>query len=294
MTPLVQDVSEIFPDSKIDLFVRGLLSSIIFQNYTQVVRIIRLPKKPFNELLNYLKVWVSLRKYQYDLVINIDNASSSGRLSTAFSKGRYKLFCDIVEELDTKYRDYNHIAKFPVYNFRYMLAQSGWPKIVKPVPPVDIKLNRKEIANGKSVLNTIVNDDKKAIAIYTFATNNKCYSTSWWEDFYEKLQSAFGKQYNIMEVLPIENVSQINFKAPWYYSRNIREIASVIANTEVFIAADSGIMHLASASLTPTVGLFSVTNIDRYRPYSNRSVAINTNTITYDEIIAEINTILQI
>lgn len=293
ITPLVQDVSEAFPDCKIDLFVRGFLSPIIFQNYTQINRIIRLPKKPFKELFGYMKVWVSLRKYQYDLVINIDHGSSSGRMSTAFSRGRYKLYCDVIDELERKYEDYRHMAKFPVYNFRYMMGLSDGSKIEKPIPALDIKLNGKEIANGQSVLHTIVNNDKKTIAIYTFATNEKCYSTSWWEEFYEKLQSAFGLQYNIMEVLPIENVSQINFKAPHYYSRDIREIASVIANTEMFIGADSGMMHLASASPAPTVGLFSVTDIERYCPYNSGSIAVDTNRMSQDEIITEINATLQ-
>jgi ADP-heptose:LPS heptosyltransferase len=41
-----------------------------------------------------------------------------------------------------------------------------------------------------------------------------------------------------------ENVSQIAFKSPTFYSKDIREIGAVIANTEIFIGADSGIMHL--------------------------------------------------
>jgi muconolactone delta-isomerase len=59
--------------------------------------------------------------------------------------------------------------------------------------------------------------------------------------------------YNIIEVLPVENVSQIGFKAPTFYSKDVREIGALMANTEVFI--DSGIMHLASASKVST-GLF--------------------------------------
>jgi hypothetical protein len=38
-----------------------------------------------------------------------------------------------------------------------------------------------------------------------------------------------------------ENVSQIAFK-PTFYSKDIREIGAVIANTEIFIGADSGII----------------------------------------------------
>jgi ADP-heptose:LPS heptosyltransferase len=59
-----------------------------------------------------------------------------------------------------------------------------------------------------------------------------------------------------------------------FYSKDIREIGAVIANTEIFIGADSGIMHLASASLTPTVGLFSRPNQVTYAPYNNDSTAI--------------------
>ena len=67
----------------------------------------------------------------------------------------------------------------------------------------------------------------------------------------------------------------------------------MIANTEVFIGADSGIMHLASAAHTPTVGLFSVTDQSLYAPYNDNSVAINTNLIDTDECIQVIHNILQ-
>jgi ADP-heptose:LPS heptosyltransferase len=40
------------------------------------------------------------------------------------------------------------------------------------------------------------------------------------------------------------------------YSKDVREIGALMANTEVFIGGDSGIMHLASASKVSTVGLF--------------------------------------
>jgi len=134
-------------------------------------------------------------------------------------------------------------------------------------------------------LDGIVPNDKKTIAIFTFATGAKCYSPEWWNPFYEKLKTAF-PDYNIVEVLPVENVSQIDFKAPSFYSKDVREIAAFIANTEVFIGADSGIMHLASASQTPVLGLFSVTVPEKYEPYGNNSVAIDTNKHDYESIIS--------
>ena len=109
--------------------------------------------------------------------------------------------------------------------------------------------------------------------------------------FIERLQTEF-PHLNIIEVLPVQNVSKLSFKAPTFYSKDVREIASLIANTDVFIGADSGIMHLASSSQTPTVGLFSVTDQSLYEPYNDSSVAINTNVIDTDECIRIIRDII--
>ncbi|MGZ9734115.1 glycosyltransferase family 9 protein [Flavobacterium sp. GNP002] len=291
ITPLVQEVIATFPECKIDLFVKGGLAPIVFENYTNINYIIELPKKPFKNFIDYFKVWVKIKKQKYDIVINVDKGSSSGRLSAQFADAKYKFFGEADETIQLKHTDYEHIAKYPVYEFRSFLTKLGFPKNENPVPPLDLKLSVAELAEGKKIVDKIVPNDKKTIAIFTYATDDKCYSETWWEEFYEQLKTKY-EDYNILEVLPVENISQIGFKAPTFYSKDIREIGSVIANTEIFIGADSGIMHLASASLTPTVGLFSRPNINIYRPYNNNSLAINTNTSTTAESIKVINDIL--
>ena len=69
-------------------------------------------------------------------------------------------------------------------------------------------------------------------------------------------------------------------------------MGALIANTDVFVAADSGIMHLASAVKTPVVGLFAVTDLFQYEPYNPHSVAIDTNSNDYQAIIKSIRKIL--
>jgi ADP-heptose:LPS heptosyltransferase len=291
ITPLLQEINTMFPQCKIDLFVKGNLSSILFENYENIDRIIQLPKKPFKHLIKYAQVWLSLKKRHYDIVINIATDSSSGRLATQFANSTYKIFGDISEEIKSKYKDHSHIAKYPVYNFRNYLFNLGIEKNENPMPVLNLKLCTTEIENGKKILNDLVNNKKKTICIFTFATGNKCYSKTWWSIFYEKLKAEYSN-YNIVEVLPIENISKIDFKAPTFYSYDVREIGSVIANTEVFVGADSGIMHLASSSLTPTVGLFSVTNQSVYEPYGNNNVSINTNNENNDDCIRIVNRII--
>lgn len=291
ITPLIQEVTATFPNCKIDLFVKGTLAPIVFENYDNIDKIISLPKKPFKELIKYLKVWTLIRKQNYDIVINVDQNSSSGRLAVKFSNAKYKIFGDLPENVQLPYEDYEHIAKYPVYNLRYALSQAGIQNNEEPVDLIDLKLSEQEISKGKKILNDIIDPQKKTIAIFTFATGEKCYCVEWWEEFYTILKKEY-PDYNIFEVLPVENVSQINFQAPTFYSKDVREIGSVLANVDVFVGADSGIMHLASASKAPTVGLFSGSNLKKYEPYGNNSIGIDTTINDYSEFIKTINLIL--
>lgn len=291
ITPLVQDVMNTFPECKIDLFVKGGLAPIVFKNYLNINHIIKLPKKPFSNIIDYFQVWIKIKKQKYDIVINVVKGSSSGRLSAKFADAKYKFFGADDEDLQLKYDDYGHIAKYPVYEFRNFLTKLGFPKNESPVPSLDLKLSPAEIGEGQKIVSGLVQNDKKTISIFTYATADKCYSESWWEDFYQLLKKEY-PNYNIIEVLPVENVSQIGFKAATFYSKDIREIGSVIANTVLFIGADSGIMHLASAAQTPTVGLFSRDNLKTYEPYNNNSEAINTNSGTKEDWMKIINSVL--
>ncbi|WP_281235265.1 glycosyltransferase family 9 protein [Flavobacterium gelatinilyticum] len=292
ITPLVQEVSETFPNCKIDLFVKGTLAPIIFENYQVYNKSIHLPKKPFKSLVEYMKVWVSIMKEPYDMAINVDQNSSSGRLAVKFSNAKYKFYGDLDGELKEPKSDYDHIAKYPVYNFRNYVTKLGLPKRNKIVPSLDLKLSSSELENGRKILDNLIDSSKRTICIFTYATGTKCFSEEWWESFYSRLQTEYSN-YNIIEILPVENVSQIGFKAPSFYSKDIREMGSFLAHVDVFIGADSGIMHLASSVQTPTVGLFSVSVIKKYEPYDNSSVGIDTTACPQDEYFKIINSILE-
>lgn len=289
LTPLLEEITATFPYCTIDLFVKGPLAPILFKNYENIDIIIQLPKKPFSHPIQYLQGWKSIRKHKYDLVINVSKSSSSGRLSTQFAKSKYKIFGDNIHNISNK--DYQHMAKNPVYNLKHFLSISGYGADDTRIPSLNIKLSPSEIDEGELILKKLTDNYKKTICLYTYATGEKCYTQEWWAIFYDRLKWEY-PDYNIIEVLPVENVSNIMYQAPAFYSTNLRQIAALIANTELCIGADSGIMHLANASQTATVGLFSVTDSSRYHPYGNSSLAINTNDLTLDDWFAIVNSVL--
>lgn len=291
LSPLLQEVSKVFPNAKIDLFVRGGWVPVVYKNYEMIEKNIQLPKKPFKALLKYIWVWISLRRHYYDLAVNVDKHSSSGRLSVKFCRAKYKFFGDEID--DAQLKESCHMAKGPVYAFRKYMERSFLHIPKDEVCPLDLKLDADELAIGKKLVESISGNVISTIAIYTFATGSKCYSENWWADFYSKLKTNF-PNHTIVEVLPFENVSQIQFQAPHYYSRDIREVGAFIANTAVFITADCGIMHVASATDTPTVGLFSATSTEKYEPYNQGSMAFDTNAISTNTIIDCIKNLVEV
>ena len=67
ITPLIQEINKQFPNCKIHLIVNGNLSYILLSNYQCVETIFNLPKKPFNNIIDYLKKSISLISNQYNL-----------------------------------------------------------------------------------------------------------------------------------------------------------------------------------------------------------------------------------
>jgi heptosyltransferase III len=288
VTPLVQEVINTFPGCKIDLFVKGYVATIIFKNYDNIDTIIQLPKQHFKKIFQYLNGWMALRKNRYDLVISASRTSSSGRLSTKFARARYRFFGDDENNPQSKNADYRHLAKNPIYGFRNFISKSGITVAESGFPSMDIKLSSDEIAQGEKILNNLVERKEKTICLFTYATGAKCYTEEWWSELYDALKVKY-PHYGFMEILPVENISKIAFREPSFYSKDIREMAAVMANCDVFVGADSGIMHLASSANIPTIGLFSITNPENYAPYNNKSKGLNTNVLTIDDIIREVD-----
>lgn len=279
LTPLIEEVKQQFPNCKIHLVVNGNLSLVLFAQDNYIEKIINLPKKPFNNLGNYLASTIKLRSTKYDIAIVGCENSNSSKIFVKLSRAKFKIYNSGTNELDKPV----HIAKSPIYNLKRVLNPSD--NLREYIyPKLSIKLTNQEIEKGSSLVRGLFNNNKKVICIFTFATGSKCHSQEWWAIFYEKLKIEFN-DFNILEMLPFENVSQINFSSIHLYSRDLREIASIIENCVIFIGADSGMMHLSAATNTTTIGLFNKDNLNMYTPYGNKNQSIDTNTVQISEII---------
>lgn len=286
LTPLIEEIKQQFPNCRIHLVVNGNLSSILFSKDNYIEKIINLPKKPFNNLGNYIATSVKLLSNRYNFAIVGCEDSNSSKIFVKLSRAKFKIYNSGTNRLDKPV----HIAKSPIYNLKRILNSSE--NLEKYCyPKLSIKLTNQEIEKGKLLLKELFNNNKKVICIFTFATGSKCHSKEWWSTFYKSLKIEF-KDFNILEMLPYENVSQINFSSTHFYSRDLREIASIIENCVIFIGADSGMMHLSASTNTTTIGLFNKENLNMYTPYGNKNQSVDTNTVQISEVIEIIKNLI--
>jgi len=280
LTPLIQTLEREFPEAKIDLLVNGTLSTVLFENYKNVHHIYSLPKKPFKHLSEYISVSMRILKSRYDIGLAGIEDSNSSKIFVRLSRARFKLFNGVFEHPPSE-----HIAKKPIDNLMSIL-HSGQ----KPInyPKIDIQLSTAEIANGKKVLHKFVDSKKKTIGIFTNATGKKKLSKEWWKTLCAMLEERY-PQANFFEILPKENISQVDFKYVNWLSGDIREMAAVIENCDLFICADSGVMHLATATSTATFGLFNgQTNPQVYGPYGPNKFTVETHKMSLDALVLQI------
>jgi hypothetical protein len=133
------------------------------------------------------------------------------------------------------------------------------------------------------------NSNKKHIVIYTNLKSNNKKHTQFWLDLYAKLALNLKEDYNFIEILRTESISILPFGVKKYYSNDIRSIANLISNCEIFISPDCDMMHLSSASNTTTIGLFKNKSILKYIPYGDKSTGIDIKKNGLDNVIKIIN-----
>lgn len=284
LSPLIQVLHHEFPHAKVDLVVNGGISDILYANYPNVNHVYNLPKKPFKNLGNYIEVSYKIISTKYTLAIAGESRSNSGKIFLKLSRSKFKIF-----NCGSRPIQAIHMAKKPIDNLRFFLCKNQL-SISNNYPKIDLKLTDKEISKGRQITQSCFKNNLPIIAIFTNATGDKKLSKAWWNDFTATLIKAFPNT-NILEILPKENTSQVDFKHPYFYSKDLREIAAVIENCSLYLSADCGIMHLATATNTPTVGLFNgTTNPEIYAPYGEENkFAININKLASKEVIELIN-----
>ncbi|MCX7821742.1 MAG: glycosyltransferase family 9 protein [Brevinematales bacterium] len=141
-------------------------------------------------------------------------------------------------------------------------------------PPMEVYLKDEEITSGKNYLQKISNRTIK-IGIHTGTSSFKNHIHRRWpkEKFLEVVNSLeqfdfflFGTKEEEEENKFIQKKS-LHKNVYLIENKNIREVAAIIKQLNIFISNDSGLMHLAAAVGVPVVAIFGPTNPNWVKPW---------------------------
>jgi ADP-heptose:LPS heptosyltransferase len=299
LTPLVQEIERWLPHARIDLITAFPGAAELFSGFRGVGIIHRLPFHGAGHPLRYAGALLSAAMTRHDVVIDPEPRSwTSGMLTRLMRAGRKVGFLssrkhrggyDSVPIEDAP----AHMGTFPVYLFRRAVLGLGEDSARSPPPALDIRLSPRERDEGRRHLARLAGTGRPVLAIATAATGSKQLSVPWWRELARQFLSRTSAA-RIIEIRPPSGAASFP-EYPGYASSSLRQVGAVIAATNTFVCADSGLMHLGSASLCPTVGLFRVTDPRVYGPYGpgNATVTVRDEAApAIDQIIAQVNAVL--
>jgi heptosyltransferase-3 len=289
ISPLLAEVEVLYPGAEIDLVTGGKAAQNMFANRFQIRHVFSLPQKIARHLFSTIGMLRQVRRNSYDLAIDACDGSQSGRLLLAVVKARFKL--GLPDARGGRESAWHHLPCPEYFGHRgvFLLRTAYAGKVDRTYPPLNIRLSEQEKQQARLALAAVLGESARqpgtqpVVGLFANATGAKRYSADWWLHFVNALQ-ALRPDVRIVDLVAEHGQTQLGGNFPSYYTRDLRRLASVISNMDAFISADCGVMHLAVASGTPTLGLFSVTCAVKYGPCGQGHTAIGTSALSPAEV----------
>jgi ADP-heptose:LPS heptosyltransferase len=291
LTPLIRELEAQYPGAEIDILTRSAAAADIFGAFASVREIYQLPAHAVRHPGQFLRVLRRMRRVHYDLVIDPSNCSQTGRWMTLLARGRFKLgfagaapMAAVTHAVERPPQPV-HAGQLAVLQLRTALGRTA----PTTFPNLDIGLTAAEREQGARSLAQLVAPagvppgGDGIIGIFANATGHKSLGSVWWQAFMDVME-ANCSGHTFVEIVPISAQSVFDGRYPAYYSSSIRRLSGVLSGLSLFISADCGVMHLACASGTPTIGIFTVTNPDEWGPYGPNDRVVDGRGLSAGEV----------
>ena len=237
----------------------GKTAALLFKNFNNVKKIFILEKKFFK--IHWLELWTRTFLNKWDIVIDLRGSVISYFL---FNKKKY-----VYKSINKNIHRLDELA--------ILMKTKHLPLPLIPVLKKDMKRISKDFLKLKN-----------SIAIGASAN----WPAKIWpsKNFVKLIQmflkeKQFGKKKSIVffgSSKDLKNIKKITkhlkkFKVKNFCGKlNLIEIAAQLKKCKIFIGNDSGLMHIATASGIPTLGLFGPSLESRYAPKGNNAYYIRT------------------
>lgn len=280
LTPLVEELQNTLPNARIEILSACPAAGEVFQEFTGVHRVHALPFRGVRHPLRYARTLLRVRRVCYDVIIDPCPNSWTARFLTRWLAGRLKIGFAIPRkhqgvDVTVPFQDApRHMGAYPVYLARRALFNLDAKTSRADEVTLSVRLTGTECAHARAEIQRVVAQESAGplIAVATHATGAKRFAIGWWRQLISEVRTRLPAA-RFIEIRPPSGRASLP-ELPGFSSRRTREVAALIDAADCFVCADSGLMHLAAATDTLTVGLFKVTLPELYAPRRGRSCAL--------------------
>jgi len=284
-TPLLNALEKEFPHAKIDVMVGASFTSSLIEGMPQVNKVYSFPRKLLKEPFRVLALKKELKSNGYDLLVVPNLSSTSDTLFTFLVSATNKVGFyakDVFSPLTYAIATNSKVKHEALKPLLLMSAFSNQP-LQNYKPYLDIQLKEEE----KDAVSTDILPH--SIGIFRDARGDKKLDNDWWLTLLDALQKL-SPQLHFIDILDPNNTTPLKDEMFTISEKNLRILASKIAHLDAFICADTGPMHLASASKTPTIALFKTTSPEYYGTLGERDLSIVIKEKSAEDVAKEILT----
>ncbi|HXG29748.1 MAG TPA: glycosyltransferase family 9 protein [Nevskiales bacterium] len=281
LTPLLHSLAATLPQAEIDLLIGSTDYRSLFKGMPGVRRVWVMPGGGWLWPLRMLALLFRLRAQAYDLSIEPTLNSFSSRLSAHLCSARWRLGF----HTPNQWLSLTH-AVVPDPSFRHeahipqQLVQAGFSRPAPAYPRLWLQLSEAERRAGAARLAALLGPGHgPVVGFFTEATGRKRLPPEWWRDWLIELRRE-SPSLRLLQILPPGASEPLLPGLPHLHEPELRQLAAVTAALDLFVACDSGPMHLASASGAPTLGLFRVTRRHSYAPLGPVDLALDVSNLT--------------
>lgn len=282
VTPLVRSLADTFPGASIDLLIMDPAHRRLLAGLPGVREIICVPRTP----AAWLGFTNRLRRQHYDLAIDPSVNAVSNRIGISLCRTRHKLGFSGPEQ----WVRLTHATPVPEHEPHQArqavhLLRVGIPGIDAAIHEyLEVRPGRAAMEAARERLAAVRNPaGGLEIGFFANATGEKRLPASWWREWAEALQAGVERP-RLLQIVPpgedtglLPSITAVSFE-------ELDQLAAFISLLDLFVAADSGPMHLAAASGTPTVGLFRATSQADYAPLGRHCLALSVHSAAPSEV----------
>lgn len=287
LSPLFAELHRLFPGASIDLVTSYPRAALLLRGTPGLRQVMQLSHRPAASPATWLRQVKTIRSHEYDLAIDPTTRSMSGRSTLGLSRSRYRLgYAARDQWLQLTHschipavEGHESLRPLPLLQSLELRPRDPDPRDSIAHPPlIRLYFDEAERADAARLISAALEGrdvaGRRVVGYFTGAAGQKALPLTWWREFWKRFE-ALEPRIVPIEFLQFGQTERLDARHATLSIGDPKQMAAAMAQLDLFVSADTGPMHLASATDTPTIGLFRMSDMPRYAPRKPDDLALD-------------------